>query len=86
MKTVEKYEIIDHGVENSDYFQGCGVSFTEFDSVYTGIGDTPAEALDDALDQASYEYNTESIANNLSDDSELPDDSEMHHFVSIRLK
>jgi hypothetical protein len=90
MKNVEKYEIIDHGVENSDYFQGCGVSFTEFESVYTGTGDTPAEALDDALGQASCEYNTEAISNNLSDDSELSEDmeevSEIHHFVSIRLK
>ncbi len=47
------YEIIRHGVEHSDYFQGCGVSFTRFDHVCTGIGDTEAEAFNDALDSVA---------------------------------
>lgn len=47
---IPNYEIIRHGVEYSDYFQGCGTSFTEFDHVQTGIGDTEKEAFEDALD------------------------------------
>ena len=52
MKTkIEVFEIIDHGADHSQYFQGCDVSHSEYTDVATGIGDTPAEALDDALDQ-----------------------------------
>jgi len=51
MKPIIEYQLIDHGIENSQYFQGCGVAFTSFDDVATGIGDTPADAIDDALEQ-----------------------------------
>jgi len=43
--------LIDHGLEHSQYFQGCGVAFTRFADVVTGIGDTPADAIDDCLEQ-----------------------------------
>jgi len=51
MKTIKAYEIIHHGVEYPQYFQGCGVSGTEYTDVATGIGDSEHEALDDALGQ-----------------------------------
>ncbi len=52
MKTnLSSYEIVRHGIEYPDYFQGCGVSFTDFDEVQTGIGDTEREAFEDALEQ-----------------------------------
>lgn len=44
------YEIIRHGVDGSQYFQGCGTCFTDFDFVQTGIGSTEKEAFDDALE------------------------------------
>jgi len=47
---IGKFEVIDHGVNGSQYFQGCGVSFTEFDHVVTGYGDNFSEALEDALE------------------------------------
>ena len=50
MKTIKDYEVIDHGFDAEQYFQGCGTAFTEFDDVATGIGETAAEALDDALE------------------------------------
>lgn len=50
MKLIE-YEIINHGMEHSQYFQGCGTSFTRFTHVWTGIGDSSKEAYNDALDQ-----------------------------------
>lgn len=49
-KQVTAFELIDHGIEHSQYFQGCGISFTSFDDVATGIGDNPAEAIEDALE------------------------------------
>ena len=51
MKTVTEYEIINHGIDHSDYFQGCGVSCTRYTDVATGIGCSEKDALDDALDQ-----------------------------------
>ena len=50
MKKIEEYEILNHGVENSQYFQGCGTAYTEFTDKATGIGNTYSEALDDALE------------------------------------
>lgn len=44
------YEIIDHGVQYSQYFQGCSTMFSNFDHVVTGYGDTYNDALDDALE------------------------------------
>ena len=50
-KRIGEFELIDHGIEHSQYFQGCGVAFTWFANVVTGIGDNPAEAIDDCLEE-----------------------------------
>lgn len=44
------HEICRHGIQHSDCFRGC--SECGYDAVFTGIGDNPADALADALDQA----------------------------------
>jgi len=51
MRTIGKFELSDHGIEHSQYFQGCWVAFTPFANVVTGIGDNLAEAIDDCLEQ-----------------------------------
>jgi len=62
MKTVVEYEIVDHGFESSQYFQGYGIACTDFDDVATGIGETADEAWEDALDQlAQSDWDTSSI-------------------------
>lgn len=48
---VRDFEGIDHGIDNPQYFQGCGTAFTSFEHVATGCGDNPREALEDALEQ-----------------------------------
>lgn len=53
MKKVSDFELVDHGIEGSQYFQGCGTSHTPFAYVVTGCGDNPREALDDALEIAA---------------------------------
>ena len=50
MKTITCFEIVDHGINHAQYFQGCGVSHSKFTEVATGCGDNPAEALADALE------------------------------------
>ena len=91
MKKVTDHQILDHGVDGSQYFPGCGVSCTIYTEVYTGIGDSAHEALEDALEQAAMsDWDVEGIINDLSKDITIPEDaeeeSELHHFVSIRLK
>jgi len=95
MKNIVDYEIINHGVEHEQYFQGCGATFTKFDAVFTGIGDSEHEALEDALNIASLSgWNTDTIDNNKSKetfyDEYTGDDAnefnDIHHYVSIRLR
>ena len=50
MKKVREFEVVDLGIEYPDYFQGFGCAFTSFDNCAYGIGENPAEALDDCLE------------------------------------
>jgi hypothetical protein len=45
-----KYEIINHGPDHEQYFQGCGTAFSDFDRVVTGCGFDAAEAYNDAVE------------------------------------
>jgi hypothetical protein len=49
-RRVSDYQLIDHGIDHSQYFPGCGTAFTPYDHCVTGCGDNFAEALDDALE------------------------------------
>ena len=51
MRKIGEFEMIDHGIEHSQYFQGCGVYGIDYNYVVTGIGNNPAEAIDDCLEQ-----------------------------------
>lgn len=53
IKHVTEFQVVDHGLDHSQYFQGCGVSFTNFENVVTGCGDSFQEAIDDALESMS---------------------------------
>ena len=55
-ETTRKYEIINHGAENQQYFQGQGTAFTEFDAVATGTGDNEVEAYNDAVENIFMVY------------------------------
>jgi len=53
MLLVGEFELVDHGIDNPQYFQGCGTSFTKYEYCATGCGDNPVEALDDLLEMVS---------------------------------
>ena len=59
-RTVREYRVEDIGLEHSQFFQGRGVSPEHrWDDVAVGIGNSPAEALDDALEslaQAGWDF------------------------------
>jgi hypothetical protein len=85
------FEIIDHGCNGEQYFPGCGVSFTKFTDVITGIGDSAYEAGADAynmLDSLPSDADTSALESALNDLSEtedaISDNPEWHHYVSIR--
>lgn len=46
------YEIVNHGYDHCQYFQGCGTYGTPFDEVFTGCADNAKEAYEDAVEQA----------------------------------
>lgn len=50
------YEIINHGYDHSQYFQGCGTYGSSFDHVVTGCGYNAKEAYNDALDQLAQRH------------------------------
>jgi len=51
MKKAKRFEVTDLGIEHEQFFQGFGVSNTEYDSCAVGIGNSEAGALDDCLEQ-----------------------------------
>jgi hypothetical protein len=50
LRAGKDFEIVVHGVDHCQYFQGCGVVFTSFADVATGAGDNAKEAYDDAVE------------------------------------
>ena len=98
MKIIGNFELVDHGIEHSQYFQGCGVSYTLFNHVVTGIGDNLSDAVDDCLEQIALNwFETEDMDDRILkregwDTMPLTpnayelhgSDNEMHYHVSIR--
>ncbi len=94
MKRIQSHEIIVHGVEHEQYFQGCGVSFTSYTDVATGIGNDAFEAFEDALESlAQCDWDVEladcwtdapkADAARLADDDH--DHEDLHVYVSVRV-
>src|SRR5690606_3915173 len=48
---ITDYEIIDHGADHEQFFPGCATAFSRFSFVVTGAGDTPRDAVEDALNR-----------------------------------
>ena len=95
MKTVKDFQLVDHGIEHSQYFQGCGCSFTEYDHCVTGIGVDPTEAIEECLENiACDDIDTDDLYKRILEENmwdKLPtspcveeEDDEMYYHVSIR--
>ena len=96
-KAIAEFELLDHGIENASYFQGCGLSHTEYDGIATGCGSNPAEAIDDALEQlACGDWAVEGMEARIYEQEgwgcsppKLPrvrNDADDTYYVSIRVK
>ena len=96
MKTIQAHEVIVHGVDHEQFFQGCGVAFTEFTEVATGIGSDAHEAFDDALENlAEGDWDVEAVdtADGWTDapkpgDLAMGEDAHeaLHVYVSVRVR
>lgn len=89
---ITEFEVRYHGIGHEQYFQGCSVSFTQWDECYTGCGATASEALDDALEQMAYtgleipEHRlAQDIAELVAITRQLPS-VDHHHYVSVLYK
>lgn len=100
-KTIVEFQVLDHGVNHEQYFQGCGICLTNFTDVATGHGSNYAEAVDDALESlAQNDWDTEHMEKRIlaqefsTGKRKLPttpkvllrDGYEAHYYVSIRVK
>lgn len=93
-KRITAYEIINHGADHSQYFQGCGVSHTSFEHVATGVSVNAKEAYEDAIEgiaQMGYDVSTLPTrprgirqTDAVRDSEET--DNEVHYYVSIRVR
>ena len=88
-----QYEIINHGYDHSQYFQGCGVAFTSFEHVVTGCGLNAKEAYEDAVEQiamAGHEINLPTRPHGINAKDKVPakltkeEVNEAWFYVSIR--
>lgn len=95
-KTIVEFEVINHGIDYPDYFQGCGTAFTEFEDVSTGCGNTEAEAFDDALeslaqmgwDAEGMEKRAKAVYGKNPSRKPIPKryGDEAYHYVSVRVR
>ncbi len=53
MSKITSFQVVDHGIEHAQDFQGCGTAFTDYDECVTGCGDNAIEALEDAFESAA---------------------------------
>ena len=51
MKQISDFEIVNHGIDNSQYFQGCGTYRTNFLFCSTGCGESAKDAFEDCIEQ-----------------------------------
>ena len=98
-RNITGHEVINHGVDHEQYFPGCGIAFTSYDDVATGIGDTSESAYEDALDslaQAGWDVDalpsaqeqglgTETVENVIQPSEDESCDGSWW-FVSVRVK
>ncbi len=58
---IAEWNVVDHGVEHAQYFQGHGTASTDWTHTATGCGSDTREALDDALEQLAQQPELDGI-------------------------
>jgi len=91
-------EITEYDIEicwdSSQYWHGAGLTYTDFDDIATGIGQSKHEAAEDACEQLACQgYDTSTIDISAYSKKYVflcecaeDDDCDHHYFVTIRVK
>ena len=64
------YELVDMGIEHSQYFRGFGTFGTNYDNSCYGIGSNPLEALEDCLEMVAQQDSCSPDETNIVDQLE----------------
>ena len=80
--------------DHSQYWQGAGLAYTEFDDIATGVGSSEREAAEDACEQLAmqgWDTSTIDISEANRDTAQLcecaeDEGCEHHWFVTIRVR
>ena len=75
---ITDYQLIDHGIDHAQYFQGCGVSFTKYTMCVTGAGSNFKEAIEDCFEQIALtgKYDTEEFEKLVWDEEGYDDNAD----------
>ena len=74
-RKIDDYSLIDHGLDSSQHFNGCGTTYTQFEFVQTGAGDSFNDALEDCLEQIAMSDDIESsYLTYIENIEKMPDD------------
>lgn len=79
MKTIHSYQVVYHGFENSQYFQGCGSGL--FENVVTGCGFSIHEAFNDALEMMAQTDNLNLDYIEENEKRKKPEDETVYDFL-----
>lgn len=66
MQTIKAYTLESYGIDHAQYFPGVSTTFTQWDHVFLGAGDSPYDAAENAIDDCAVcDYDTSMIKNTL---------------------
>lgn len=97
MRKIKNFSIESVGQDHAQYWQGVGVAHTEWDTVFTGVGENASEAYEDAVEMmacADWDVSkmpkrprgirkTDCVIHASQDDDETLQDDEMGYYVVI---
>jgi len=88
MKIIHEHQITDHGVHDPQCFPGDGVANTMWDACSVGVGYSPHEALEDALEMlAQDDWDVQLFDNTLSKEDTVPHGiGERWHYIALKVK
>jgi hypothetical protein len=92
MRRIKAYEIDNMGQDHAQYFQGAGISFTDWEDVAVGVGSDAKEAYEDAVDSlAQNGWDADRLPTRprgIRKDDRIPADAneEWYCYVAVRVR
>jgi hypothetical protein len=77
---IKEFEVVSHGFEHSDYFQGYSAVGTNYRECVTGCGSNELEAFNDALDsiaQSDFNINVDQLEKDILKENEFSEEDSL---------